>query len=95
MKENIIINIGDMKMRISYQTLFFVMRTGIIFISIFTFVLIFVELTKALGYGWSDSELTWFFVFGFGCVISFLLFILIVFKFTDYLEKYIKNLSKG
>ena len=70
------------------------MRSSIYIISIIVFWMIFIELTKALNYDWSDSELTWFYIFGFGCLISGLLFAIFSFKFVDCLEKYMENLSK-
>lgn len=77
--------------KIKNQTMFFMMRSSITIISAIVFVLIFIELIKALGYGWADSEYTWFYIFGFGCIISFLFLVLILFRFIDYCERYMEK----
>ena len=72
-----------------------ILRSGIFLITTFGFMAMILSVIDSFNYDWSDAEYTWFFIFGFGCIISWLLFVLIVFKFTEYAEKYLENVQLG
>lgn len=60
-----------------------------ILMTIFISVAILNEMTESLEHDYLDSERTWLFVFGFGCIGLIYLMSFFILKFIDYIEVWI------